>query len=168
MVRGLRGGLPQRSNTIVGDATYARQLGMPRRLIDLADAGHARERVGGKAAVLGELAAQGWPVPPGFVVTAEALRVPDLPRVLAEAAARCGGGRFAVRSSGVAEDLPDASYAGLYETFLDVDVDGLADAVRRCFAAAPTDRVLSYHDRRAPAAEPSNMAVLVQVMVDAR
>jgi len=141
---------------------------MPKQLIGLADAGRVRERVGGKAAVLGELAAQGWPVPPGFVVTADALTEPDLARALAEAAAHCGGGRFAVRSSGVAEDLPDASYAGLYETFLDVDVDGLADAVRRCFAAAHADRVRSYHDRRAPAAAPSAMAVLVQVMVDAR
>ena len=107
-------------------------------------------------------------MPPGFVVTADALTDPDLDRVLAEAAARCGGGRFAVRSSGVAEDLPDASYAGLYETFLDVGVDGLADAVRRCFAAAQADRVRSYHDRRAPGVGPSAMAVLVQVMVDAR
>ena len=39
------------------------------------------------------------------------------------------GHRFAVRSSGAAEDLADASYAGLYETFLDVPVDGLVDAV---------------------------------------
>jgi phosphohistidine swiveling domain-containing protein len=141
---------------------------MPTRLIGLADAGHARERVGGKAAVLGELAAQGWPVPPGFVVTADAVSDPELARVLAEAAECCGGGRFAVRSSGVAEDLPDASYAGLYETFLDVGADGLADAVHRCFAAARAERVRSYHDRRAPGGGRSGMAVLVQVMVDAR
>jgi pyruvate,water dikinase len=140
---------------------------MPVKLIGLADAGHARELVGGKAAVLGELAARGWPVPPGFVVTAGALADPDLPRALTQAAADVGGGRFAVRSSGVAEDLPDASYAGLYETFLDVDVDGLADAVRRCFAAAQADRVRSYHDRRAAGTGPSGMAVLVQAMVDA-
>jgi phosphohistidine swiveling domain-containing protein len=141
---------------------------MPRRLIGLADAGHARERVGGKAVVLGELAAQGWPVPPGFVVTADAVSDPDLGQVLAEAAECCGGDRFAVRSSGIAEDLPDASYAGLYETFLDVGADGLADAVHRCFAAARAERVRSYHDRRAPGGGPSGMAVLVQVMVDAR
>src|SRR4051794_38573526 len=106
---------------------------MATQVIDLADAGPARAQVGGKAAVLGGLAAQGWPVPPGFVVTADALADPDLEGVLAEAAGRCGGDRFAVRSSGVAEDLPEASYAGLYETFLDVGVGGLADAVRRCF-----------------------------------
>ena len=62
---------------------------MPAQVIGLADAGRAGERVGGKAAVLGELAAKGWPVPPGFVVTADALTEPGLARVLAVAAARC-------------------------------------------------------------------------------
>ena len=138
------------------------------QLIGLAEAGPARELVGGKAAVLGELAAQGWPVPPGFVVTAAALADPDLDQLLGQAASACGGGRFAVRSSGIAEDLPDASYAGLYETFLDVDVESLAAAVRRCFTAARADRVRSYHGRRGADAGPSEMAVLVQVMVDAR
>jgi len=141
---------------------------MATQVIGLADAGSARAQVGGKAAVLGALAAQGWPVPPGFVVTADALADPDLEGVLAAAAGRCESDRFAVRSSGVAEDLPDASYAGLYETFLDVGVESLADAVRRCFAAAQADRVRSYHDRRAVPGTVPAMAVLVQVMVEAR
>jgi pyruvate,water dikinase len=72
-----------------------------------------------------------------------------------------------VRSSGAAEDLPDASYAGLYETFLDVDVDGLVDAIRRCFAAADTERVRAYHDRH-DETRSSTMAVLVQAMVQVR
>jgi pyruvate,water dikinase len=136
-------------------------------LIDLADATAAPGRVGGKAAVLAELAGVGFAVPPGFVVTAESLDVADLDAALADAAARCGGGRFAVRSSGAAEDLPDASYAGLYETFLDVAPDGLAEAVRRCFAAAGSDRVRAYHERRAQPGGEDAMAVLVQSMVDA-
>ncbi|GAA1382303.1 PEP/pyruvate-binding domain-containing protein [Catellatospora chokoriensis] len=136
-------------------------------LIDLADAASARDRVGGKATVLAELAAAGLAVPPGFVVTVEALSAADLDVALADAAGRCGGGRFAVRSSGAAEDLPDASYAGLYETFLNVASDGLADAVRRCFAAAGSDRVRAYHDRRAQPDGEVAMAVLVQSMVDA-
>ena len=45
-------------------------------LLDLGDAGAAgRARVGGKASVLGELAAAGLPVPPGFVVTPAELDV---------------------------------------------------------------------------------------------
>jgi phosphoenolpyruvate synthase/pyruvate phosphate dikinase len=71
-----------------------------------------RRLVGGKAGVLGELADVGVPVPLGFVVTAAALDDPDrLAAVLVDAAARVGGARFAVRYSGAAEDLPDASYA---------------------------------------------------------
>ena len=82
-----------------------------------------------------------------------------------EAAARgLGVQRFAVRSSGAAEDLPDASYAGLYETYLNVAVEGLREAVRRCFAATTAERVSVYHQRHGGGA--AGMAVLVQAMVD--
>ena len=51
----------------------------------------------------------------------------------------------AVRSSATAEDLPDASFAGQQETFLNViGVDALLDAVRRCFASLYTDRAITY------------------------
>jgi phosphohistidine swiveling domain-containing protein len=120
--------------------------------------------VGGKAAVLGELSAAGFPVPPGIVVTAAALDDPGLGAELHGGAGRLGGDRFAVRSSAAAEDLPDASYAGLYETYLNVPAHGLVEAVRRCFAAAASERVVAYRNRHGgPMAA---MAVLVQVMVD--
>ena len=110
-------------------------------LLDLGDAGAAeRARVGGKAGVLGELAAAGLPVPPGFVVTAADLDADGWEAALAEAAGELGGSRFAVRSSGAAEDLPDASYAGLYETYLNVPVEGVgasgAAVFRRCWRRA--------------------------------
>ncbi|WP_243420996.1 PEP/pyruvate-binding domain-containing protein [Micromonospora globispora] len=120
--------------------------------------------IGGKAAVLAELVAAGFPVPPGFVVTTKALDDPQLNRRLAAVAAGLDGDRFAVRSSGAAEDLPDASYAGLYETYLNVPTEELAQAVRRCFAAATSERVAAYHQRQGGAT--AAMAVLVQVMVD--
>ena len=51
----------------------------------------------------------------------------------------------AVRSSATAEDLPDASFAGQQETFLNViGVDALLEAVRRCFASLYTDRAITY------------------------
>src|SRR5688572_27966396 len=51
----------------------------------------------------------------------------------------------AVRSSATAEDLPDASFAGQQETFLNVRGHyGLLDACRRCFASLFTDRAISY------------------------
>jgi pyruvate,water dikinase len=51
----------------------------------------------------------------------------------------------AVRSSATAEDLPDASFAGQQETFLNVQGEqALLDACRRCFASLFTDRAISY------------------------
>ena len=124
-----------------------------------------RTEVGGKAAVLGQLSAAGFPVPAGMVVTAAALDDPGLDARLRTAAERMGADRFAVRSSAASEDLPDASYAGLYESYLNVPAEGLTEAVQRCFTAASSERVSAYRDRRAGAA--AGMAVLVQVMVDA-
>lgn len=51
----------------------------------------------------------------------------------------------AVRSSATAEDLPDASFAGQQETFLNISgADALLDACRRCYASLFTDRAISY------------------------
>lgn len=51
----------------------------------------------------------------------------------------------AVRSSATAEDLPDASFAGQQETYLNVQGrPGLLDALKRCFASLFTDRAISY------------------------
>ncbi|HEX2845173.1 MAG TPA: phosphoenolpyruvate synthase [Chitinophagaceae bacterium] len=51
----------------------------------------------------------------------------------------------AVRSSATSEDLPDASFAGQQETFLNVrGPAALIDAVRNCFASLFTDRAISY------------------------
>jgi pyruvate,water dikinase len=52
---------------------------------------------------------------------------------------------LAVRSSATAEDLPEASFAGAHETFLNVKGDAaLIDAVRRCYASMFTDRGMHY------------------------
>ena len=51
----------------------------------------------------------------------------------------------AVRSSATAEDLPEASFAGQQETYLNVrGEDALLDACRRCFASLFTDRAITY------------------------
>ena len=134
-------------------------------LVDLAAAADLGQAdVGGKAAVLADLSVAGFPVPPALVVRDGVFDDPDMGERLADAARGLGGERFAVRSSSAAEDLPDASYAGLYESYLNVPVDGLSEAVRRCFAAASHDRVDAYRRRRHGVDAP--MAVLVQAMVD--
>jgi pyruvate,water dikinase len=55
----------------------------------------------------------------------------------------------AVRSSATAEDLPEASFAGQLESFLNVrGEDDLLDACRRCFASLFTDRAISYRQQK--------------------
>src|SRR5205814_1674560 len=115
-------------------------------IVELAEAaGLGRAELGGKAAVLAQLAGAGFAVPLGFVVTAQARDDPQLGARLVEAATRLGADRFAVRSSAVAEDLPDASYAGLYETYVNVRAGELADGAQRCFPAGKTERVRAEH-----------------------
>jgi len=53
----------------------------------------------------------------------------------------------AVRSSATAEDLPDASFAGQQDTFLNVrGIDNLLNAIKKCFASLFTDRAISYRE----------------------
>jgi pyruvate,water dikinase len=55
----------------------------------------------------------------------------------------------AVRSSATAEDLPEASFAGQQETFLNVRGErALLDACRRCYASLFTDRAISYREAK--------------------
>src|SRR6266568_2970430 len=104
--------------------------------------------LGNKAANLARLAVAGFPVPAGVVVTPTAAA--DWERAcarLGRAVAELGGGtgqRFAVRSSGTAEDLAGASFAGQYETVLDVGIDELPGAVRRVLDSAASARVSAY------------------------
>ena len=52
---------------------------------------------------------------------------------------------FAVRSSATAEDLPDASFAGQQETFLNVrGIDAILDAIKKVYASLYNDRAIAY------------------------
>ena len=54
-----------------------------------------------------------------------------------------------MRSSATAEDLPDASFAGQQETYLNIRGDAaLLDACRRCYASLFTDRAISYRQAK--------------------
>ena len=73
----------------------------------------------------------------------------------------------AVRSSATAEDLPDASFAGQQETFLNVTREELLDQVRECWASLFTQRALYYRAEQGYDDASVNIAVVVQEMVDA-
>jgi len=73
----------------------------------------------------------------------------------------------AVRSSATAEDLPDASFAGQQETFLNVRGEGpLLAALRRCYASLFTDRAITY--RRLKGFDHSRVALSVGVQLMVR
>ena len=75
----------------------------------------------------------------------------------------------AVRSSATAEDLPDASFAGQQETYLNVrGPDHLLDAVRDCWASLWTARAMTYRSRQSIDSEAVALAVVVQQMVEAQ
>lgn len=55
----------------------------------------------------------------------------------------------AVRSSGVCEDMPDASFAGQFESFLNTSgQEDLFEAIKDCWASAFTDRAISYREEK--------------------
>jgi pyruvate,water dikinase len=72
----------------------------------------------------------------------------------------------AVRSSATAEDLPDASFAGQQETYLNIHGAAmLIDAVKRCFASLFTDRAIVYRVHRGFDHSQVALSVGVQKMV---
>jgi pyruvate,water dikinase len=73
----------------------------------------------------------------------------------------------AVRSSATAEDLPDASFAGQQETFLNVTREDLVSRVKRCWASLFTKRAIYYRNEQGFDHEKVDIAVVVQRMVDA-
>lgn len=118
-----------------------------------------RPVAGAKAATLGELARAGFPVPEGFVVIGE----PD--EAALTAAATLGDVPLAVRSSAIAEDLAEASFAGQYDTVLNVrGPEALRDAIRRVRASARDARVQQYRAARG-VVDDVGIAVLVQRML---
>jgi pyruvate,water dikinase len=73
---------------------------------------------------------------------------------------------FAVRSSATAEDLPDASFAGQQETFLNISgIDNVLESVRHVFASLYNDRAISYRVHQGFTHSAVALSAAVQQMV---
>ena len=145
-------------------------------------AGQDVPSVGGKVANLSRLAGA-HRVPPGFCLTTAAFQQwsdggdddafpADLRNQLEQAYSEMGRRTdvdepsVAVRSSAIDEDGRFASFAGQYETFLNLVGDAaVADAVLRCWQSTRSDRVAEYRERYGLDEVPCEMAVLVQQLV---
>ena len=99
----------------------------------------------------------------------ESAVVPDqIATVIADAVSRLGrDGRYAVRSSATAEDLPTASFAGQQDTYLNVPGAEVLTHVTRCMASLFTERAVGYRLRRGFGRRTVAMAVVVQRRVAA-
>ena len=94
----------------------------------------------------------------------------DLEKAIRDAFATLSGGNaqasFAVRSSATAEDLPDASFAGQQETFLNVvGIDDVLHKIKEVFASLYNDRAISYRVHKGFAHADVALSAGVQRMV---
>jgi pyruvate,water dikinase len=97
-------------------------------------------KFGGKAAVLGQLRAWGYPVPRGYV-----LQAGDDPAALLEVTQPSPQQPLVVRSSSQDEDTGLLSAAGIYESFLNItSQEALAQAIAHCFASYNSARAVQY------------------------
>ena len=147
-------------------------------------------RMGSKATVLAKLMSHGIPVPDGFCVTVEGCetafshyksrtdkKLPDFPSVISNDIrsayqSLCGkdssSKAVAVRSSAIAEDLMNRSYAGQYESYLNImDEDRLIQAIQDVWKSTFAKRVEAYKQYHAIPDAPNGIAVLIQRMVPA-
>src|SRR5579859_3949204 len=94
----------------------------------------------------------------------------EIGEAIRRAYAQLGGAELpvAVRSSATAEDLPEMSFAGQQETYLNMrGAAQVLDAVRRCWASLWTARAIGYRARQGVAPQDVSLAVVVQQLVPA-
>jgi len=78
------------------------------------------------------------------------------------------GVAVAVRSSATAEDLPEASFAGQQETYLNIQgASDVLEAVKKCWASLWTARAIGYRMRQGIAQDAVSLSVVVQLLVPA-
>jgi len=156
---GWRARAPERRRQAI-EARYRHAVVVPLRHA------HVVEGCGAKAARLGRLIEAGLPVPDGFVVRASAATdarlTPAAREAILAAHAELGAARVAVRSSGINEDGTDKSYAGVFDSSLDIERAGLEAAIEEVGRSWRGSRVDAYsHEAR------ESGGIIVQAMVPA-
>lgn len=91
----------------------------------------------------------------------------ELSRLLHRLYDSLGGGTMAVRSSAVAEDLPERSFAGQHGTYFRGDLNGCLLAVKHCWASLWSDSAFAYREHAGIAHAGAAMAVILQPLVAA-
>lgn len=142
-------------------------------IIDLSQPQPPRlNEVGGKAYNLHKLVQIGMPVPPALAVPASVhLRAGDravldeLRAYINEHELIISGANFAVRSSGVGEDGEGNSYAGIFESYLDILSDQVFDAVQKVWRSLDSARSKMYSNERTSSV--GAMGVVIQKMIPA-
>ena len=137
---------------------------MTTEILTLADITDAS--AGGKAYGLARLLGMGLPVPPAFVLRNASGE--SFPEGLDQCYRDLGKEEVAVRSSALGEDGSEASFAGQYDTVLNVrGPQQLREAIQRCVASVSNERARSYLQDQT-GTDTATMNIVVQAMVNAR
>src|SRR3989338_733601 len=120
---------------------------------------------GGKATNLGFLMQNGFNVPEGFCISTKINKLTkDIQEKIIQKYKELDS-PVSVRSSATAEDAKNASFAGQFETFLNIDSESaLLNSINKCWKSSKSQRVVSY--ARKKGIKNIKMAVIVQKMVN--
>lgn len=128
---------------------------------------------GGKGSMLAKMYQSGYPVPDGFVILPSAFESEKLndkawekiQALLNEIRSNNQGAMFAVRSSGLSEDSAQASFAGEFESVLNVNTDiEIQKAIDTVFKSKESERVKAYSSVQGMD-HSHKIAVVIQLMV---
>ena len=119
--------------------------------------------IGGKAGALAKLTQSGFEIPAWFVVTEGDLNKAELENSLAT----LGEGPFAVRSSALAEDGQEHSFAGQFDSFLNIPGEQIESRIHDVRKSQQSERIDSYTENQS-IHHGHGIAVIVQAMIPAK
>ncbi|MDB4512586.1 PEP-utilizing enzyme [bacterium] len=119
--------------------------------------------IGGKAGALAKLTLSGFEIPAWFVVTEGKINN----EALSNSLATLGDGPFAVRSSALAEDGEEHSFAGQFDSFLNVPTEQVESRIHDVRKSQQSERIDSYTENQ-KIQHSHGIAVIVQAMIPAK